>query len=105
MRILLKASFPVEAVNAAFKDGSFADRLQSILDDLRPEAAYFTTNQKGQRTAYLVLDLADPSMIPAVGEPFFLGFNAAVELYPAMVPEDLMKAGPAIEQAVKKYAW
>jgi hypothetical protein len=104
VRILLKASFPVETVNAAFKDGSFADRLQSILTDLKPEAAYFIANEKGQRAAYLVLDLADPSKIPAVGEPFFLAFNAAVELYPAMVHEDPMKAGPAIEQAVKKYA-
>ena len=41
--------------------------------------------------------------MPAVAEPWFLGFNASVEFHPAMVPEDLEKAGPAIEQAVKNY--
>jgi hypothetical protein len=30
--------------------------------------------------------------------------NASVEFHPVMVPEDLMKAGPDIEQAVKKYS-
>ena len=41
--------------------------------------------------------------MPAIAEPWFLGFNAAVEFHPAMVPKDLEKAAPAIEQAVKKY--
>jgi hypothetical protein len=45
----------------------------------------------------------DASQIPAIAEPWFLAFNANVEIQPVMVPDDLMKAGPAIEQAVKKY--
>ena len=45
----------------------------------------------------------DPSQIPAVAEPWFLAFNASVEIHPVMTPADLAKAGPAIEQAVKKY--
>jgi hypothetical protein len=39
-----------------------------------------------------------------VAEPFFLAFNASVEVFPAMTLEDLMKAGPHIESAIKKYA-
>ena len=104
MRILLKASFPVEASNATIKDGSLPHKIQSILADLKPEAAYFLANEKGHRTAYIVLDLADPSKIPGAAEPFFLAFNASVELFPVMTAEDLMKAGPDIEAAVKKYA-
>jgi hypothetical protein len=104
MRFLLKASFPVETGNATIKDGSLPQKIQSIMADLKPEAAYFVANEKGQRTAYVVLDLADPSKIPGAAEPFFLAFNASVELYPAMTAEDLMKAGPDIEAAVKKYA-
>lgn len=65
---------------------------------------YFTTNEKGQRTAYVVSELADASQIPGVAEPFFLAFNAAVEFYPVMTPADLMKAGPDIGAAVEKYA-
>ena len=45
----------------------------------------------------------DPSQLPAVGEPWFLAFNASIEVVPAMTGEDLAKAGPAIEAAVKKY--
>jgi len=33
----------------------------------------------------------------------FLAFNASIEMHPVMAPADLMKAVPAIEQAVKKY--
>jgi hypothetical protein len=55
------------------------------------------------RAGLLILDLKDPSQIPALAEPWFLAFNATVELQPVMTPADLAKAGPAIEQAVKKY--
>jgi hypothetical protein len=45
----------------------------------------------------------DASQIPAIAEPWFLALNAAIEVTPVMVPEDLQKAGPAIERAVKTY--
>jgi hypothetical protein len=48
--------------------------------------------------------MQDASQIPAIAEPWFLAFNASIEIHPVMVPEDLLKAGPAIEQAVKKYS-
>ena len=102
MRFLLKAELPVEAGNAAIKDGSLPKKIQSILDDLKPEAAYFVA-WNGKRTALIFLDMQDPSQLPAVAEPWFLAFNASVEAVPAMVADDLKKAGPAIEQAVKKY--
>jgi len=45
----------------------------------------------------------DVSQLPAIAEPWFLAVNASIEVTPAMVPEDLQKAGPAIEQAVQTY--
>lgn len=102
MRFLLKAEFPVEAGNAGIRDGSLPKKIQSILDDLKPEAAYFLASN-GKRAALIFVDMQDPSQLPAVAEPWFLAFNASVEAVPAMVAEDLRKAGPAIEQAVKKY--
>ena len=102
MRIFLKASFPVEAGNRAIKDGSIGKTIQSIIDECKPEAAYFT-DHGGQRTAFLFLDIQDASQIPAVAEPWFLAFNASIEIHPAMNAADLAKAGPRIEQAVKKY--
>lgn len=103
MRILLKVNIPVETGNAAAKAGKLSTIIQSILAELKPEAAYFT-DDKGQRTGYLFLDLAEASQIPAVCEPWFMAFNAAVEIHPVMVPADLAKAAGAIKKAVKKYA-
>ena len=77
--------------------------IRSILDDLKPEAAYFLASN-GKRTAYLFVDMQDASQIPAIAEPWFLAFNASVEIHPVMVPDDLAKAGSSIEAAVKKYS-
>jgi hypothetical protein len=102
MRCLMKVSLPVDSGNAAIIDGSLAKTMESILRDLKPEAAYFAED-RGQRTAFIFFDLKDPSQIPAVAEPWFLAFNANVEFHPAMNLDDLKKAAPGIEHAVKHY--
>src|SRR3989304_3691295 len=102
MRCLLRVNIPVEAGNAAAKAGNLCETIQAILAEMKPEAAYFT-DDRGQRTGYLFFDLQGAAQIPAICEPWFLAFNAATELHPVMVPDDLAKAGPAIERAVKKY--
>jgi hypothetical protein len=43
----------------------------------------------------MIFDLADPSKIPAVCEPWFLAFNADVEFKIVMTVEDLGKSGLA----------
>ncbi|MCO4876557.1 panthothenate synthetase [Paraburkholderia caribensis] len=63
-----------------------------ILEDTKPEAAY-CTEQNGTRGAILVVNLDEPSQIPAFAEPWFLMFNADSEFRVVMVPEDLKKAG------------
>lgn len=103
MRCIVKVNFPVEKSNEAMKSGKLQKNLQSIVEELKPEAAYFTA-ERGQRGGIFVVDLKDASQIPQVAEPFFLAFDASVEILPAMKLEDLMKAGPHIESAVKKYA-
>lgn len=102
MRVFVKVEFPVDTGNAAALDGTLGKTIESILQEQKPEAAYFVTSN-GKRAAYLFMDMQDPSQLPAIAEPWFLAFNASVEVQPAMTPEDLVKAGPAIEQAVKKY--
>jgi hypothetical protein len=103
MRVLLKVNMPVEAGNAAAKAGKLGATIQSILADLKPEAVYFAAT-KGERTAFIFLDLHDASQIPAIAEPWFLAFNARVKILPVMVPDDLTKAADTIAKAVKKYA-
>lgn len=103
MRFIVKISWDVEAGNALAREGKLGSTVQSILAELKPEAAYFTA-EDGRRGGFLVVDLADASEIPAVAEPWFLAANAKVELLPVMLPEDLAKAGPSIEAAVRKYS-
>lgn len=103
MRFLLKVTIPVESGNAAAKAGKLGATIQSILAELKPEAAYFT-DCDGQRAGLIFLDVQDASQIPAIAEPWMLAFNASIQLSPVMIPEDLAKAGSAIETAVKKYA-
>jgi hypothetical protein len=103
MRCFMKVTLPVVEGNAAIADGSLASTIGSILGDLKPEAAYFI-EENGARTALLVVNLENSSQIPAIAEPFFLAFNAKVEIHPAMTLEDLKNAGPGIENAVRKYA-
>ena len=102
MRFFVTAQMDVEAANALARQGKLGSTIQSILEELKPEAAYFVADE-GQRTAYLVIDMQDPSQIPALAEPWFLAFTATIEAQPAMVAEDLAKAGPDIERAAKKY--
>ena len=100
MRFLMKVSIPVEAGNDAAKKGF--DVIPSILEEQKPEAAYFLATG-GQRTALLFVNMDDPSELPKIAEPWFLAFNASIEVTPAMVAEDLQKAGASIEAAVQKY--
>ena len=103
MRIMMKVNIPVEEGNRAAKAGKLGQMIQAILSEQKPEAAYFTDGN-GQRTGYLFLHMKESAEIPKLAEPWFLAFNAAVELHPVMAPEDLAKAAPAIEHAVKEYA-
>jgi hypothetical protein len=92
MRMLMKVSIPHEAFNAAVRDGSVEKKMNRILEETKPEAVYFT-EQGGRRGAIMIFDLADPSRVPAVAEPWFLIFNADVEFHIVMTPDDLRKAG------------
>jgi hypothetical protein len=103
MRMLLRVSIPVEAGNAAAKDGSLGTTVERILADLKPEAAYFFTDDSGQRSGSIIFDMQDTSQIPAIAEPWFLAFDAKVSFRPVMNPQDLAKAGPAIGKAAKEY--
>ena len=57
----------------------------------------------GEAHAALVIQMTDASQMAVVAEPFFHWLKADIEFIPVMKPEDLMKAGPAIESAVGKW--
>ncbi len=91
MRMMLRWTVPVERGNEAIKDGSLARTLESLMEELKPEAAYFWP-EAGERGGMMVFDMTDPSQIPQIAEPLFLNVDAAVELAPVMNADDLKKA-------------
>ncbi len=91
MRMMLRWTVPVERGNETIKDGSLAQTIESLLGELKPEAAYFWP-ENGERAGMMVFDMADPSQSPQIAEPLFLNVDAAVEFVPVMNADDLRKA-------------
>jgi hypothetical protein len=102
MRCMLTFRVPPEEGNAAMKDGRFMPAFQSILEELRPEAAYLTPIE-GARGGYLVINMDDASQIPAIVEPLFLGLGATVQIHPVFTPDEVPDLADTIEQAKQKY--
>ncbi len=101
MRMLLNVKIPHAEFNQAVRDGTVGQKVRRILEDTKPEAAYFT-EQNGKRGAILIINLPDPSKVPAFAEPWFLAFNADVEFHIVMSPDDLGRAG--LEELGKKWS-
>ena len=102
MRFMLSLRIPTEKANAVIKEGKFPQTVQSIMEELQPEAAYFT-DVDGARGGYLIVNMDDPSELPAKAEPLFFGMGATIQVHLVMSPEDLQRATSALEQAAQKY--
>jgi len=92
MKILLDVTIPLEPFNTYVRDGSVGQKLGRIIDDLKPEAIYFT-EKDGGRGCVMIVELSDASGVPALAEPWFLTFNARLGFRVCMTPADLQKAG------------
>ncbi len=92
MRMLVQVKMPHEPFNTAVRKGTAGKTIQRILDDIKPESVNFT-EYDGRRGAIMIVEMTDPSKVPAIAEPWFLSFNADVEFHVIMSPKDLEKAG------------
>jgi len=77
-----------EAASEAIRNGTMQTTLQSALEQLNPEAAYFTA-QDGMRTAFFVFDLREPAQIPSIAEPLFMPLKAKIDMSPVMNVDDV----------------
>jgi hypothetical protein len=91
MRMLMHVQFPVEPFNTAVLDGTVGEKIQRILEAIKPEAVYFS-ELNGRRGGTLVVNVNDPAEIPRLAEPWFLTFDAEVQFRIAMTPEDLARS-------------
>ena len=100
MRFLLEVRVPVDEGNEGLMEGTMLKKLNAYLDEIKPECVYFGVKE-GQRTLFIVVDIASAEMMPAVAEPLWLDFKADVFFMPVMNKSDFEKAGPHIERIVK----
>ncbi len=100
MRFLLHISLPPERFNEAVRDGSVGEKIERILEDMKPEAAYFCAKD-GKRGGFFVVEMSDVSEMPRFAEPWFLQFDATVEFLPAMTAQDLQRAG--VDELARKW--
>lgn len=101
MKMLLKVVMPHEPFNTLTKQGTVGKILAKTMENLKPEAAYFSLD-KGHRSALMVININDPKDYVKYAEPFFLQFNAEINYEILMSPEEIRSAG--LEEIGKKYS-
>lgn len=101
MRFVRHVSMPPGRFNQAVRDGTAGNKIARILDELRPEAAYFCAKD-GKRGGFLIVNLSTASGIPRFAEPWFLNLDPTVEFMPTMPPADL--AGAGLDEPGRKWA-
>lgn len=79
------------------KDPNFLKNIEDYIKKFNCEASYFT-EMGGYRTMIFVMDLPNADMIPATLEPLFQGFEATVEVHPAMNFDDVKNAISKMQQ-------
>ena len=100
MRMMLNVTMPNEPFSTLVRENKAGKLLERVLEELKPEAAYFTETD-GLRSATLIVNVSEPSRIPSLAEPFFLNFNAECRFRIVMLPEEIAKAG--LEDVAKKW--
>ena len=102
MRMMLRFSFPAEIGNESLRSGNMQKAFQSLMGDLKPEAAYLYP-EAGQRGGIIIFNMEKEADIAKACEPLWFAFGADVELMPVMTPDDLMSALGQIDDIRRKY--
>ena len=100
MRMMILVQCPPEPFNTLVRNGTAGPTMKKILDDTKPEAAYFS-EREGKRGCVLIAEVQGASDVPRLAEPWVLNFNAEVEFRICMLPEELGKAN--LEALGKKW--
>jgi hypothetical protein len=102
MRMMIKFTFPVDAGNAATRTGKLEKVFQQLIEDLKPEAAYFHAVD-GDRGGFFVVNMQESSQLAEVAERLFFGINAKIEVIPVMNAEDLQKGLAGVQKTIQRY--
>lgn len=98
MRVLVTIEVDTEAGNEANRDDLMRSTIKSFLEQVQPEAAYFSPTH-GQRCAYVVFDLPEPSRMPVLFEPLWQVLNAKIHVRPVMNREEMVAAAAEVQSS------
>jgi len=102
VRFLMKVTIPVDVGNELVRGPDMAGKINEIMEFVRPEAAYFAVGD-GQRSMFLIVNADEASELPRLVEPFWLAFEADIEVTPVMSQADFEKAATHIAEAARKF--
>jgi len=102
MRWMVNFTIPGEYGNDLVKSGKIGQNFHSLMEDFKPEAAYFFP-ENGQRSGFMVVDVTDSSDLVKVAESFWFGLRADITVTPVMNGEDLGKGLGGIEGIITRY--
>ncbi|MFE9632805.1 hypothetical protein [Streptomyces sp. NPDC006463] len=91
MRVMLRAHMDTAATNEGITTGALPQAIKTLMDKVKPEAAYFGLHE-GVRSCWIVFDLQDSTVMPALTWDLFHEFNAEIEVGPVMNAQELAKA-------------
>ncbi len=83
------------------RTGKIEKVFQGILEELKPEAAYFFP-EGGERAGLFVVDMKESSQVAEIAERFFFGLNARIEMVPVMSAEDLQKGLSGVQGIIQR---
>ena len=104
MRFLIHARIPTEDGNKMIQDPNFLKKLETYVNKVKAEAAYFF-EADGNRVAAFIVDMQSADQIPVMTEPLFSGMGAHVEFHPVMSLDDLKKGIPQAVLEVNSYRY
>ena len=90
MKFLLRLHMPTEYGNKMLQDPNFPKTLEGVLNQIKPEAVYFTPIE-GERGIYMIVDLSSADMIATIAEPLWITFNCKLDFQPVMELKDLQQ--------------
>jgi len=85
---MVKFTIPTQESNPLIEDGSIGQKMETLLEKLQPEAAYFGAID-GKRGGFFVINMDEESEIVTKLEPLWLELSATVETFPVATADEL----------------
>jgi hypothetical protein len=100
MKFLFEIKIPTEIGNKKLKEGSMLKDISKVVDQIHPEAVYFSATG-GKRGIYLIVEMKNSEKFPEIAEQFWLNLQADVYVDLVLDADEFKRAGAGIEKVVE----